>query len=121
MPIVIRKRVSLDFLGEEYKDAYLDFQSIPISDVDALTTGVVEAEKEKRSGAFILETLQKYFLGGSFPDMDKVTKEDLVGLDQQSVIRAFAIFTGQDIDPKAQTPSVSSSSTDTTMETVETV
>ena len=118
--IVIKKKVSLDFLGEEYKDAYLVFQSIPIRDIDELTASVKKAEEENTSGKFILETLKKYFITGVFPDMDVLTPDDLDGLDQQSVIKAFAIFTGQlDADPKVLTPSQNISTTDTTTTTVE--
>lgn len=36
MPIVIKKKVSLDFLGEDYKDAELIFRSMPISDFEKI-------------------------------------------------------------------------------------
>lgn len=34
--IVIKKKVSLGFLGDEYKDAYITFRSMPIKDYSAV-------------------------------------------------------------------------------------
>lgn len=111
MPIVIKKKVSLDFLGEEYKDAYLTFQSIPLKDFDGLSKQIEEAEKEKKAATFILEALKRYFVEGQFPGIEKLVADDLDGLDQETVIRSFAIFTGQEISPKVETPSTTPSST----------
>lgn len=112
MPIVIKKKVSLDFLGEEYKDAYLVFQSIPLKDFDILGVEVEKAQENKKAASFILDALKKYFIEGQFPGIEKLTKDDLDGLDQETVIKCFGIFTGQELDPKAETPSTTPSSTD---------
>lgn len=109
--IVIKKKVSLDFLGDEYKDAFLTFQSIPLKDFDELSKEVETAEKEKRAASFILDALKKYFVEGSFPGIEELTADDLDGLDQQSVLKCFTIFTGQELDPKAEQPSTKPSST----------
>lgn len=108
MAIVIKKKVAFDFLGEDYKDAYLVFQSIPLKDFDEITGKIQEAEKESKAASFMLETLKKYFVEGKFPDSDNLTKEDLDGLDAESVIKCFATFTGQDPDPKVESPTPSS-------------
>lgn len=34
--IVIKKRINLDFLGDDYKDAYLVFKSIPLPDYEEI-------------------------------------------------------------------------------------
>lgn len=36
MAITIRKRVNFDFLGDEYKEAYLVFRSIPLADYEKI-------------------------------------------------------------------------------------
>lgn len=108
MAIVIKKRVSFDFLGDEYKDAYLTFQSIPLKDFQELTGKIKEAENDNAKAAeFMLESLKHYFVEGSFPGTEKVTAEDLDGLDPGSVIKCFEMFTGQDESLKvdSQTPS----------------
>ncbi len=40
--IVIKKKISLEFLGEEYKDAYLVFRTIPMSDYKSFSESIPE-------------------------------------------------------------------------------
>lgn len=117
MPIVIKKRVSLEFLGEEYKDAYLTFKSIPAVDFDEIMAQLKTIEDNKEgSMTFILDMLKKYYISGEFPNDDgklaDVTAEDLGGLDPNSIVKCFQIFTGQELDPKVETPLTSSSPTE---------
>lgn len=42
--IVIKKRVNLDFLGEDYKDAYLVFRSIPLPELDDATAKMPDSD-----------------------------------------------------------------------------
>lgn len=105
MAIVIKKKVVFDFLGEDYKDAYINFQSIPLKDFDLLSKDIEEAQKDNKASSFILDALKKYFIDGSFPGIEKLVANDLDGLDQESVIKCFAIFTGQELSPKVEAPS----------------
>jgi hypothetical protein len=43
----IRKTVKLDFLGEEYKDAYLVFKTIPIKEYANLLPAIDQMEKDR--------------------------------------------------------------------------
>lgn len=100
--IVIKKRVSLEFLGEDYKDAYLLFKAMPISAFESFQR---EAEKveESKSVQFLLSKLKENFLGGMFPVDDKLTSidaEDLDSFDAQSIVKAFEAYTGVNPDPK---------------------
>lgn len=101
MVLQIRKRVSLDFLGEEYKDSYLIFKAIPIKDYEELQTKI-ESIDEKKSISFIQETLKKYFINGKAAnesgELEDVTAEDLGELDQEAVINCFETLTGQNIN-----------------------
>lgn len=115
MAIVIKKRVDLDFLGEEYNSAYLIFQSIPANDFDeAIRESKATAEKGKGSVKFILDILKKYFLSGEFPNeggvLAKVEVEDLGDLDANTLTTCFGIFAGTN-DPKVETPLQNSSPT----------
>lgn len=101
MPIVIKKKVSLDFLGEDYKDAYLVFRSLPLKDYEELSHKIDEAQQNEVASKFILNVLKEYFVRGSFPDMETVTKEDLDGLDIDTVLKCFSVFTGQEINREA--------------------
>lgn len=107
MPIVIKRKVSFDFLGEEYKDAYIVFKAIPVKDYAALTQKMPKDGEEDagKSITLMLEMLEDYFIEGKFPNKDgeleDLKKEDVADLDQESTIRSFQKLTGQEPDPKA--------------------
>lgn len=115
MPIVIKKRVSLEFLGEDYKDAYLTFKSIPAIEYEEYQKQIKAMEDKKDSSlTFILDILKKQFIEGQFPDngeLEPVKAEDLDGLDADATLGCFRVFTGQELDPKVETPLTSSSPT----------
>lgn len=121
MAIVIKKKVSFDFLGEEYKEAYIIFQSIPVKDYQKIFAEEKKiGEDNIKATDYMRSVLTDYFIEGKFPDngeLADVKKEDLGDLDGESTINCFKILTGQDIDPKAEgveaTPTPSST-TDTT-------
>lgn len=97
MPLVIKRKVSLDFLGEEYKEAHLVFQSIPIKDFDDITEKISKSQEDNKATAFILSVLKKYFIEGQFPGVEKLTADDLDGLDQESTLKCFSVLTGQEL------------------------
>lgn len=104
--IVIKKKISLDFLGEDYKDGYLEFKSIPLKDFEQYTSKAKELEgDEKASSEMIISILKNNFIGGKFPDEDgklfDVEKEQLLDFDIATAIKVFTILTGQDQSPKA--------------------
>lgn len=113
MAIVIKKKVSLEFLGEDYKDAYLTFKSIPVIDLEAVQSKLKKSEKQKGAAVdTILDLLKEYFIDGQFPTnggLESVAKEDLSGLDPPTCIECFRKFTGQELDPKAVMPSMNTS------------
>ena len=99
MPIVIRKRVALDFLGSRYKDSYLEFKSIPLKDYGVMVDDLEKNTEGKKAIAYMLKLLQTYFLEGKF-ESEVVTAEDLGDFDQQTAITIFEELTGQ--SPKAE-------------------
>lgn len=72
--IVIKKHVSLAFLGEEYKDAELVFRSIPLSEYDKLMDDLPTTNPE------ITELSEKVELGGA----DAEDKKRLAELMKES-------------------------------------
>lgn len=92
--IVIKKTVSLAFLGEEYKDDYLRFKSIPIKDYEAIIDEVSETKDNKASLNYIRKIVPSYFLEGSFQG-EEVSKEDLDDFDQETYLQIFQRITGQ--------------------------
>lgn len=118
MSLTIKKVVDLSSLGEDYNGIELVFKSIPARDLPELNKKQ-EAFPKGKDGTpnldkvlpFFIETLQKYFLGGT-QDKEKVSKEDIGELDSNALIYCFQIITGQDIDPKVESESPSTSTTE---------
>jgi hypothetical protein len=122
--LIIRKRVELDFLGEEYKDAYLVFKVIPVSQYDEVLAEIkAVGDDNSKANATILKIVKGQYIEGYFPDeggkLEKLDSEDeLDGLDSTALLECFGKMTGQDIkgamdnpeagitvDPKSDTPS----------------
>lgn len=105
MGLVIRKRVSLDFLGEEYKDSYLVFRSIPVPDYENIIDEVDKLDN-KKSIQYIVTTLEKYFIEGKGLDesgsLIAITQNDIKLLDGETTIKCFETLTGRIVDPKSE-------------------
>ncbi len=114
--IIIRKRVALDFLGEDYKDAYLVFRSIPVDDYDELLKKTEEANDSISNMSVTINTLKDYFLSGSFPDAEgkpqELSRDDLGKFDKDVLLHAFGTLTGQNLDPKDVNNSTTPSTTE---------
>lgn len=100
--IVIKKRVNLDFLGDEYKDDYLVFKSIPVGEYKKLTANIPK-ENDGSQVDFIVDILKDNFLEGSFQN-EVVTKENIEEFDAETALECFKKLTGQDTDPKVPKP-----------------
>jgi len=97
--IVIRKRVNLEFLGEDYKEDFLVFKAMPVSEFEDILPELEKERKGKESVQFIKSILKDHFIEGIF-DKQKVDKEDLDKFDIDTLTKCFGIFTGQD-NPKS--------------------
>jgi hypothetical protein len=99
MSIVIKRRVSLEFLGEDYKDSYLVFKSIALREYDALQIAAKEVEKdETKSISFIQEQLLTRFIEGKI-DNQTVTPDDLLDLPVDVILECFNQIRGN-LSPK---------------------
>ena len=97
--IVIRKKVTLEFLGDEYKDDYLVFKSMPLRDYESLLPELDKAQDDgKASVAIIRRVLEDNFIDGSFQG-EAVIKENLADFDLPTLTKCFEVFTGQ-VPPK---------------------
>jgi len=103
MPIVIKKRIDLSFLGTDYNDSYLVFSSISIREYEELLPQLESiANDNLKSLQYIKTVLNEHFLEGKFQGVD-VKKEDLEEFDLETLMTCFQRFTGQ-ADPKVVTP-----------------
>ena len=96
MKIVIKKQVSLEFLGEQYKDSYLIFRTMPLREYEELLPRIDALGDENiESVKLIKEVLENHFIEGKFEGED-VKKEDLPEFDLDTLTRCFLMFTGRD-------------------------
>lgn len=103
MKILIKKKITLEFLGDEYKDDYLTFASMPLKEYEAILPTLETVTGDgKKSFDLIKATLESHFIEGKFQNQD-VTKEDLSDFDLNTLIKCFQSFTGQ-ADPKVEIP-----------------
>jgi len=99
--IQIRKRISLEFIGDEYKDSYFIFNSIPLKEYETISDDLDKIKADnKKAVPFILKMLQEHFVEGKFEGED-VSSADLADVDVPTCIEIFTRLTGQ-ADPKQE-------------------
>lgn len=100
--IVIKKKIFLSFLGDEYKEDYFEFTSVPVKEFSEVSE-VLQKNKEDAKG--IVETLsnilKSHFSSGSFQG-EELAPENIDDLDLKSLTQLFIDLTGQvdELDPK---------------------
>lgn len=102
MPIVIKKRVSLAFLGDDYKDSFVLVKAVSVGEYDTME-GTVKDEVKKR---VLGGTLQQD--GGDI----EITKDNIEELPGEVFVKIFANMTGEELDPKSEGLSTNPSTTD---------
>lgn len=101
--ITIKKRVSLDFLGDEYKDSYLVFKGIAVKDYPELMkmTKAV-GEDGAKSIDLIREQLTSRFIEGRVQGdngLEEVTADNLSDLTADVFLKCYQVISGTP-DPK---------------------
>lgn len=117
--ILIKRKVTLDFLGEEYKDSYLVFKAVPVVAYNDLIARIDSVSGNQESMAEIIKILEEYFVDGVFNN-EKVLKEDIKQFDGDTMLRCFKTLTGQtknesgglELDPKDVPSSTTTSTTE---------
>lgn len=103
MGIVIKRKVNLDFLGDDYKEAYIIFKALPVSEYETVIPKLNEITDTVENIQYILKILQDKFISGKFPSDDgliDLTSKDLGSLDEYTLAECLSYITGQKIDPK---------------------
>ncbi len=102
--VVIKKKISLEFLGKDYAEGYLEFKSVSFKEYQEYLGDGLEDKPEKEAVEIITNIINKHFLGGKFPDEEgklfELTKEDINDFDLETIIKVFKILTGQDDSKK---------------------
>lgn len=107
--IVIKRRVSFDFLGDDYKEGYIVFRSVGIDELGSIEKKAEEATEEQDSLKFIKNFLGDKFIEGKFPDVDDgnklqdLDKNDIGQFDPETIMVIFQVLGGGvAADPKGQ-------------------
>lgn len=102
--IVIKKKISLDYLGEDYKGGHITFKSLSVKDVQEKMDAIEQASDDgKKAIGIMVGILQDNFIDGVFKSDGEdvnLSKEDIDEFDPESVTRFFKVLAGQDGDPK---------------------
>lgn len=96
MPLVIKKRVSLDFLGEDYKDSFIIIRAMSMSEYDDLQG----KDKDKT----VREVVTEHFISGQIQQNDKsvdITLDNINELSPDIFAKLWDILTGTP-DPKPE-------------------
>ena len=102
--IVVKKRISLEFLGEEYKEGFIIASSLPMSEEQTIqdkAKAIINVDgkpDEKKSIDFLKEFVLDRFIEGKFISADGeviLTKENLDKLPSEVFIQVSSILQGQ--------------------------
>lgn len=108
----IVKRFSLDFVGEEWKDAYIDFQSLTVLDVRNKFPSLSRLDEKDQDNIVkgidsVVEILKDKFLEGKGIDIEgklvELTPDDLEALPMEVLSRALG-FLSQVTTPNSPLP-----------------
>lgn len=98
--VIIKKRVKLDFLGEDYSEGYLDFRAAGIDELAGIEKQAEKAKSEEDSLKFIKDFLGDKLLGGKFPniednnELEDFGKDDIGKLDPETIMVVFQVLGG---------------------------
>lgn len=109
--VIIKKRVALGFLGEDYTEGYLVFKAPGIDEIAEVEAKADKLDQEdtQKSLDFLKSFLAGRLLGGEFPNveeenkLEEFTKDDIGKLDGGTIITVFQVLGGGIAsDPKGQ-------------------
>lgn len=95
--IVIKRKLTLEFLGEEYKESYLTFRAVPLVEFEDFGQKL-EGTEDSKALKEMLKFLKDHFTDGIF-EGQKLEANDLEQFDAETIIRCFKKLRG-DLDPK---------------------
>jgi hypothetical protein len=105
MAFVVKKKLSLDFLGDGWKDAYLEFSGLTFKESRGFTSQKFD-EKNPDSDEnlnFVINLLKEHFLTGKGydgTDLIDIAKDDIEDLPPEAISKAVEALVGGP-DPKS--------------------
>lgn len=105
---VIKKRIPLDFLGEGWKEAYVEFSPFSFVDNDKIIAmrkfGLDQnGDNAKEASDQLLEVVKEKFIEGKGWNGEKlinITKENLAELPIEVIVKVLQELQGNSILPK---------------------
>lgn len=102
--VFIKKRISFDFLGDDYKDCEAFFTPIPLSEYKEIIAQQEADTKEGTSIEFIIKKVEDHFISGTFLDEKgekfDLSKDNIKEFDLECILQIFGLLTGRVVDPK---------------------
>lgn len=107
--IKIKKRVSLDFIGDEFKDAYLVFYGMSFAEyedyINKQTSSTGDLVKTELAAIKLIKTeLKNRFVEGKYPnekgELENVTPDEIKDFDPNTLYKCFNYVTGRELPPK---------------------
>lgn len=98
--VKIEKRISLDFLGEEYADSYVKVSAIPMREIEELMDKIAEvkdSDDNKKAMEFMVSVVSERFITGEIKQGDKtevLTADDLLDMPGEFFINVIERLSG---------------------------
>lgn len=94
--IKIKKRIALDYLGEDYIGSYLDFNAIGVVEFEAMQVDIKALENDDaKAFNYMKKVLQDRFVGGDLTGHGAIKPEELMELPLEVISKSFQAITGQ--------------------------
>lgn len=97
----IVRKFKLDFLGEEWKECYLEFEAFTykeLADLAKLNIDTEDATRTAEAAGKLMEVLEGKFVGGKGIDAEgkqvDIRKKDLVDLPLEVISKAVSFLMG---------------------------
>lgn len=99
MSIVVTKRISLEFLGDEYKEGYIKVKSIPLKEYATLQDEIKKVEEDNTKAlAYIRVLIKAQFIEGKIPQGTEtvdLTAENLDELPGEVFVEVMGQLSGK--------------------------
>lgn len=101
----IKKRISLSFLGEDYKDSYIVFKTVPVAEYEVLFKKNTELTNIEAT-SLALSVIKDKFIEGKMVDdtgtLQDISVKDIDSfMDEEILNECYLTLLGQKPDPKS--------------------
>lgn len=107
MAFVVKKTLKLDFLGDGWQDAYLEFSGLTFKESRGFSEKKFDENNPESAEnlEFVITLLKTHFLGGkgwNGSELVDITTDDLEDLPVDAISKSVEALVGGTADPLAQ-------------------